>query len=383
MHFSTATRTAAIALCLFFACGCDAFGAADSGSVPLIASREDGTLHTYQACPAKAVKLLFPKYEAVIEFTAEPGKWNLWPNPELHDLKFARVSGADKRFSVDAVVLGDRMFVFDELLGKENSETISQLLHALHLGVTSEPEALDLAKLYLSLAYYRLADPETFLVHGDHVAATTSLEPLQIKEGDAVAETHPPQVVKRDGVYVVDLYTHDTIVVREHQVSHWQIDFVSDRVVERVSAHHDGFREPYSKVAEGKQEAAGKVRFAAAIMGDGFSDDGARTDIQDWDASDGPGYGRIHFYYGSQQKGEKRFQIYLRDAVSVVDSRPWLDDEGHEIGSQVIVIGVNGNDGTPVATAVYWDGSTVLAITSSSLSNLLEAVEWDSAKWKQ
>ena len=382
-HLMRVARTAGLVLGILMRCGIATFGSQSSGSAPLVVDRGDGTLATYQAYPGDAVRLLFPKLEARLEVNPSLSQWKFSPNRLRDRIQAARITDTGGRFHVSAVVLGDQLFIFDRLLGRENSETMSRLLGGVGFAPHDEAEALDLTKLYLSLSYNQLADPETFVVSGTSIVANSEFGSMgETKAGEVVAETHTPRVLREGAAYSAELYTHDSLVSTARQVSRWKITLGAYRLEEEVSAHHDGFRQLYSRSATGGEEGAGRIRFSVAGMGEGFSDDGARTDLQWWDASDGPGLQRIHAYYQSHEKAEHSLKKHLHDAVAVVDARPWRFADGQAFGTQMILIEVNEGDGTLMAAEVSRDDTSVLAISCFSLSNLLEAVGWDSPEWK-
>jgi len=90
-----------------------------------------------------------------------------------------------------------------------------------------------------------------------------------------------------------------------------KIDVGPENLEERLSAHHEEFRQLHSNVASEATNNVGEIKFSLSSMADGFTDDGARTDIQSWASSDGPGVVRIHFYYKSHEKAEKRMHDYV------------------------------------------------------------------------
>jgi hypothetical protein len=108
-------------------------------------------------------------------------------------------------------------------------------------------------------------------------------------------------------------------------------------------------------------------------MGNGFTSDGAETDIQNWDSSDGPGVQRIHYYYESHEKAERRMQDFLQNAVAIVDNRPWRSSGGSIVGTQARVITMS--YGKLVASQLYEDETSVLEFSCATLDNLAAALD--------
>jgi hypothetical protein len=191
---------------------------------------------------------------------------------------------------------------------------------------------------------------------------------------DVPGVAHSPEFVEEQGTYAVDFYAYDVPDEPAKGVSHWKIDVGPNGLEERLSAHHDQFRPFYARGASEWTQPAGKVIFAPVMMGNGFSDDGATTDLQSWGSSDGPGFSRVHYYYNSHEPAEKRMQDYLHNAVAIIETRPWLDSQGKSVGTEAILIRTNDAQKSLFASDIGEDSTSVLEISCLSISNLLRAV---------
>jgi len=370
-NLSVAPRLAIVVFAVTF-CSSGVFASAELGSVTLKIHRDDGTFTQYRAYSERAVKLLFPAGEATFEPVVSPEKWKISSATILKKIQTVRVSDRNRGFNVMGVTFGDQLFIFDGILSGSNSVTMSQLMHATASSPRDEAEALEFAKLYLALSYYRLADPDQFVAY----KGSDSTKQNGRSFSDMIGVSHSPQIVQDGATYSVDFYSYDPPGVST-RVSHWQIDVGPENLEERLSAHHEEFRQLHSNVASEATNNVGEIKFSLSSMADGFTDDGARTDIQSWASSDGPGVVRIHFYYKSHEKAEKRMHDYVLNAVAIIETRPWLDSHGRSVGTQALMIRINDSGNVLIASQISEDESSVLEISCASLSNLLAAVAPD------
>ena len=140
------------------------FACQESSSATLEIRRDDGTVVRYRAFPESAVKMLFPTGKALFEPDSSPREWKNSPSPILKKIQTGKLYDRARRFNVVGVTFGGQLFIFDELFGSANSVVMSRLLRATGAGPSDPAGALALAKLYLSLSYYRLEDPARFIV---------------------------------------------------------------------------------------------------------------------------------------------------------------------------------------------------------------------------
>ena len=127
-------------------------------------------------------------------------------------------------------------------------------------------------------------------------------------------------------------------------------------------------------VSEGDiEKTAGnkRVTFHVDLMANGHTDDGAVTDIQVWSASDGPGISRIHYYYPSREKAEKRVEDFLQNALGVLQNTPWKNGEARTSGAEAIVIRVNEDKRSLYASHLYLNEASVLELSCPCLRNVL------------
>lgn len=182
---------------------------------------------------------------------------------------------AQRRFNVTAVSFRDQLFIFDELFGGHNAVTMSQLIRATGSGPRDSAEAFDLAKLYLTLSYYRLSDPDRIIAS----KGSNSTEQNGRSFSEMIGVPHSPQVVQDGATYTVDLYSIDPPGMSSTKTSHWQFNIGPENLDARLSAHHEEFRESYSKAPSETTQTTRKIQFSRSMMANGFTDDGATTDI--------------------------------------------------------------------------------------------------------
>jgi hypothetical protein len=361
--------------------GTPGFGSEDPSSATLQIHRSDGTMASYHAYPENVVRLLFPKGEATIGPDEIPEASQGVSAIILKKAKIVEVSDTDQRFNVTGVISGDQLFIFDGVFSDNDAATMSQLMRATASGPGGKKEALDFARLYLALSRYKMGDFYRIVAYkGDGPA---QIDSRRGQDAHFVSEVaHPPEVVSERGAYVVDFYAYDEPQNPAKGVSHWKIDVSANGLEERLSAHHDQFRPFYVRAGSEWTQPAGKVIFAPTLMGNGWSSDGATTDLQSWGSSDGPGVSRTHYYYKSHEPADKRMQDYLHKAVAVIETGPWRDSQGKSMGTEVILIRANDSEESLFASFVGEDANSVLEVSCSSLGNLLRAIERDLPEWR-
>lgn len=354
-------------------CGPTVFASQEPSSTTLEIRRDDGTVVQYQAFPESAVKMLFPSGKASFEPESSPRKWKNSPSPILKKLQTGKLYDTAHRFNVVGVTFGEQLFLFDELFGNSDSAVMSRLIRATGAGPSDPAGALALAKLYLSVSYYRLEDPARFIV--SKISDTSKKYPTDNGGGSSklISLAHAPQVVQVGANYKVEVYAYDARELAPEGISKWQFRIGPTKIVERLSAHHEGFVEYYSKVTREAAYRKGDVRFSPAIMADGVADDGATTDIEFWTSSDGPGVDRTHYYYATHEKAEKRMQDYLQNAAAIIETKPWLDSGGKVVGTEALVIGTNDDNKILLASQLFEDETSVFKLTCRGLSNLVVA----------
>jgi hypothetical protein len=248
-------------LCLaaFFASSAPA---QDSASAIVKTHQDDGSIQQYNAFPEAAVKLLFPSGEALLARDASPEGW-LGPAARITKIvHFVRVNDTQKRFVLRGVVYGEQLFLFDQLFCDQNPGVMSQLICATGAAPKSPGEALDVAKLYLALNYYDLEDPAQFIAYRARGSAKRTGSRNGKSISDLLGVLHSPQVARAGSGYVVDLYTY-----RGQKINH-----------RRMTISPAGFEESPDEHAPLWMQAA-----------NGFTEDGATTDIRGWFGPDGRG----------------------------------------------------------------------------------------------
>lgn len=380
-NLSVAPRIAVVLFAVTL-CSSGVFASKEPGSVTVKIHRADGTVVDYRAYPENAVRLLFPKSEASIEPDTSSEKWKPSSATILKKIQTVRVSDTDRRFNIVGVTFGDQLFIFDAIFSDNNAVTMSRLIRATASGPRGEAEALDLIKLYLALSYYRFADPDNFIAY----QGSDCTKKVTVEHGGIFSDmsdvSHSPQVVRVGATYAVDFYSCDPPGLASAWAGHWRINVGPDNFKERLSAHHEGFQPLYSTATNEKAQPTGKIKFTPSLMANGFTEDGAITDIQTWGSSDGPGFGRTHLYYKSHEKAQQRMQDYLHNAVAIIETRPWLDSQGKSVGTQALVIRISDTQNALLASLIAEDESSVLEVSCASLSNLLGAVHRELPDWR-
>jgi hypothetical protein len=361
-----------IGLCFATLCDSQVCASEEPGFVTMKIHGDGGEVAQFRAYPESAVKLLFPSGEAILEPDASPEKWQPPSVDILKKIHIAKVYDLKRRFNVMGVSFGEQLFIFDELFGNENSVAMSQLMRVTGAAPKNRAAALNLVKLYLALSNYRLEDPARFMAYKSSESERKHATENTSSFADMIGLSHSPEAVRVGATYRVDFFTYDTPGVSE-KISHWKIDVGDENLAERMSAHHVGFHVPYSNSASERTHSNERILFSPKFMANGSGDDGATTDMQFWESSDGPGVGRTHYYYKSHEGAEKRMQDFLEKAVAIIEKRPWLDSDGKAVGTQALVIMTNEEKKILYASQLFEGETSVLELSCASLSNLMAA----------
>jgi len=342
-----------------------------SDSSLLRAHLDNGTVQQYDTSPKVAMTLLFPSGDAIIDRDTAHESFPILP-ASLKTIQFVRVRDAQRRFTIAGVIYGNHLFVFDKLFCGENAIVMNQLIRATATTPQSQEEALGLAKLFLSLSYYTLEDPARFVASKiSDIPNQDSHLPDETVDDIRDALFAPRATIDRSG-YKVELFSTDIGSPRVHR---WKLHIdaagvqsVRDQV---IYPHHQSMAAMFSQEKSDTAEGTGdKVKFKLMLMADGYTTDGARTDMQTWAASNGPGISRTHYYYGSPAKAEALMQKFLHDAVAVIETGSWLDSQGKVGGKRAVVILANSDTKALSAARLFEKEASVLEISSFCLHNL-------------
>jgi hypothetical protein len=357
-------------LCIAAFCAPRLFASGELASGALRIHRGDGAVVEYHAYPESRVKLLFPTGDALLGERADSEKWQLTSATILKRIQLFTVSDTQRRFNVMGAFFGEQLYIFDQLFCSENSPLMSQLIQATASAPKNGSEALVLAKLYLSLSYYHLEDPSRFVAYRSIHSASQNPSGTARSFSDMVGVSHSPLVSRVGTTYMVDFYAYGTAGVPSSGASRWQISIGTAGIVERMAAHHEGFHELRNNETSQTTKENRGVEYSPRMMANGSTDDGAKTELQIWDSSDGPGLERIHYYYQSHDKAEKRMQDYLQNALAVIESRSWLDSEGKIGGRQALLIMIDNDTKTLYGLLLSEDEASVLEYIGGCLRSL-------------
>ena len=318
----------------------------DTPSAVLKVHGNDGSVTEYRAYPEATAKMLFPSTEAWLEAEGNAKSWDFSSSPILKRIHLLRVSDRGRRFTVTGASVGGQLFIFDSLFCRENSAAMTELIRAARCAPRDDWEALDLVKLYLALSYYALEDPARFVA--------------------LRGVSHIPKVSQQSGVYSVKLVTYGKPGLAGGDTD-WEMTLATSKFAELMAR-------PEPSLAKLRENQGNKeIKFTLTSLGDGRADDGAKTGLQSWAASDGPGIFITHFYYPSFEKGERRMQDFFQHAVAMLENGPWRNAAGEVSGKRALVVLADKDAKSLFASQLYQEGSTVTEISCSCLSNLLAA----------
>lgn len=332
--------------------------------------RADGTAATVRGFPGRTIRLLFPDGEAAAAESPIPKDWRISSTPLAGKIRTFRVSDRKQSFLVVGAMLGDRLFVFDGVFGDGNSTSMAELMREASAAPRNKTEALDLTRLYLVMAYFRMEDADGFIAYRDppHDAANVW------KFSDMVGIANSPIVTHEGDSFGVDLYAFEPGQVARNRVRHWEFGINAKGFEERMSARDESFREDGSAATGVPGKTGRKARFHLTVMANGATVDGAETDMQVWASSNGPGAERVHYYYSSHEKAEHRMTETVENAVAILEKKPWLDEKGESGGMRMILLRADGEKKL-FASIISADEKSVLEITCRSLVNLMASLD--------
>jgi hypothetical protein len=374
----TATKRI-FALGLATCCASLASASEDADWTNLRIHRDNGSSQTYHAYPPTTVKMLFPTGDALVERGETPPTWRLDASKILARIQLFRVSDMQRKVTISAAAFGEQLFIFDTVFCGENSSAMKGLILSTNSAPRNKAEALDQTKVYLALSYYELGDPALFIGYRGDDSAPKGNPPKEKKFSDMIGLVHSPQVSRTGAAYSVDLYAHDQAGVPVSNVSHWRLKIDAANFEELMAARHEGYFKEHPENPSRKKYSVNQVQFWVQVMANGFTTDGAETDIQDWAASDGPGLSRIHYYYRSHEKAEARMQEFLKNAISVIETTQRVNPDGRVAGKSALILQVNSDAKTLFASEIFEDETSVLEVSSAGLCNVLAATRSESA----
>jgi hypothetical protein len=370
--------SACLVLCLAICSTRQISGSTDSASALLKVFGQDGNFAQYRVYPEERAKMLFPTAEAWEEKQQDTDAWSIRAAPILKKIHILRVGDMARRFTVTGVSTGDQLFIFDGLFCSENSEAMSELIKATNSAPKNRLDALNLVKLYLALSRYQ-DDPNKFVAMRSGKPRLKNDPEGPRTFSDLVGVAHSPQVLREAGGYLVDLYTRELTVTGGAAI-HWKIKLTPSGFDEEMSSVDKAADRVLPEGNIEKNAGNKRVTFQVDLMANGHTDDGAVTDIQLWSASDGPGISRVHYYYPSREKAEKRMEDFLQNALGVLQNIPWKSAEGRTPDAEAIVIRVNADKRSLYASHLYLNEASILELSCSCLRNVLAGRSIDDAR---
>ena len=362
------------------------------GELPLEAQFPDGSARLISLVPS-AAQVLFPSSKVLL------GKINARVNlPSLgsgliENVQFVTVTArpafqrskaaAKKHLQnlprITAAAYDNKIFLLNELFCGENTAVFNALLRSLGANVDSAEKALEAAKFYLQLAYYRFDDLNDFIA-----SSFASLPSKQIEfPGQSVPEirsaVHPPVVTRDGNTYKADLitYDHDAAFVVLH---HWSMTILHSQITdareEVLVPQHMSYRvgEPPSNSITTPVSPASNLRFRLSLMADGKTPDSKELNVSTYafTTSDGPQVIRSVCYFKSLKRSLTEMHNQLQRASQILEQGKWTDENGSVLGERALVVNsVKGSNRLEASVLLRRD-SRFFEISSSCLRNALE-----------
>jgi hypothetical protein len=281
-----------------------------------------------------------------------------------------------------AVIYKDRVYVGSELFCDENISAFNMLLRTMGANVDSSEKAMQVAKFYLQLGYYRLEEP------GKYVVSTfLQLPPEKVNfPGQNTKELqdaiHPP-VVSRDGDgYKVEIVTED-VDAGFVLLYHWSIDIVDSQIKSSEEEVAFPSRLRY-RTGEAPSDRFGgtfaspltALRFQLGYISDGNTPDnkdlGLNVSTYGFNTSDGPQVIRSAYHFNSTERAVKEFIDHLDATSQILEQGKWADEAGNVVGERALVF-YSTDGGRRLSAAVLLRRDTrFFEVSSSCLHNLLE-----------
>ena len=101
--------------------------------------------------------------------------------------------------------------------------------------------------------------------------------------------------------------------------------------------------------------------------------DGYDAAFSTFHSTDGMKFSMMSVYYNSPRQAEREFQKRLKESIEVIKREPFLDEDGRQIGEQVIATFPSRLGASTISAELIWTrGKDLISIRSSSLENILE-----------
>jgi hypothetical protein len=366
-------RILATFLPFVFVCSVSATTFPEAESKPMNIRLNDGIRKQFRVFPKKMADLLFPSGDAALSSIPIYGNWLASKSYSFLNIEVAALSDTRNRFKINVLVHDDQVFAFGLLFWDEDPGVMNSYLRATGACPQTTDQALLLTQLYLSLVNYDLVDPSRFVISRIEDVPKETVQMPNESLQDIKDIVQPPRLIGTGPDFMAEIFTHDMDATRVHK---WTMRVgasgVSEVADEMEYPDHKAEREQFAKIKTKAADPDGtKIFFVIEIMGNGFTEDGAQTDIQVFAASDGPGVQRIHFYYKSQEKAEHRMEEFMKDSVAIIDEGPWINSSGASVGKRTTVILIDRDKKHLVAAKLFEDEKSVLELESFCLRNLL------------
>jgi hypothetical protein len=281
---------------------------------------------------------------------------------------------------ITAVVNSDKIYVVNELFCDENISVINRLLRSLSVSVDNPEKAMEVAKFFLQLGYYRFEDPDKFTVSTYSDLSTKQMEFPGQDAAEIQRAIRPPVATKDGDTYTVEIVTKesDAALVELH---HWnirilgsQISDVQEEVPVPASRHYRAGEAPSSSMRGTLASEVSTLRFQLAIIGDGVTSDSKELNVSTYtfDTSEGPQVSRSAYRFKSPVRAVKEFDSQLHLASQIIERGNWTDGQEDVLGERALVLYSFDGSARVRAAILLRRDTRYFAISSLCLRNLLE-----------
>ena len=281
---------------------------------------------------------------------------------------------------ITAVVYNDKIYVANELFCDENISVINGLLRSSGVNVDSPEKAMQGARFYLQLGYYRLEDPEEFIVSTFSGLSAKQIEFPGQDTKEIQSVIHPPTASRDSDAYKIEIVTRekDAALVELHR---WSIRILGSQISEvheeALIPKHMHYREgeaPSDSMNGTLASPVSTLRFQLAIMADGKTSDsnGLNVSTYTFNTSNGPPVRRSAYRFESRERAMKEFDSQLHRAGQVIEKGKWTDEHGNVLGERALVLYSSETSGKLGASVLLRRDTRFFAVSSSCLRNSLE-----------
>lgn len=376
-------RLCALALALLFASLPATRQVIDESSIEVYGAA--GSARKLHLIPPSA-KLLFPRSTAFLELRDVVFKLPVADGTLLRNLQFVTVRSYSPRnpgassARITAVLYSGTIYLVNELLCDDNVSVINGILRSVKASVATPEEAMQVARFFLQVGYYRFADPDKFITSTVADLPATQVE-FPGQDARAIQNAIRPPAATGDGnTFKVEVVTNDgdsPFVLLHHwsiKIRDSQIVDANDEVLYPTRMHYWPGEAAGDSLRGTLASPSSTLRFQLSLMSDGMTSDSEALNVSTYtfNASDGPPVARAAYSFDSTERSTRELDSQLHRASQIIERANWTDALGNVLGDRALVLYSDQGTNRIRASVLLRRGTRFFEISSSCLRNSLE-----------